>query len=60
MRALRRGLGVTAPNARRTKNSANKPTGRLTQKIHGHDRYCVNTPPTTGPSKLATAHTTLT
>ena len=49
----------SARSAPRTSTRAVSPTGRLIQKIHGHDRYSVSTPPITGPSMLATAQTML-
>ncbi len=58
MRAVPRRTG-RAFNALRTSASATMPTGRLIQKIHGHDRYSVSTPPITGPAMLATAQTML-
>lgn len=47
------GSCTSKKSSKRTK--ATPQTGRLTQKIHLQDRYCVNAPPRTGPRPPATA-----
>ena len=58
MRAAPRRTG-SARSEVSTSTRANSPSGTLIQKIQGHDRCSVSTPPTTGPSMLATTQTVL-
>jgi hypothetical protein len=49
-------LGLcTSKNISNSKNVVPE-IGRLIQKFHRQDAYCVNAPPRTGPTPPATAH----
>ena len=48
-------FGSCTSRKRSSRKNAGPQIGRLIQKIHLHDRNCVNVPPSTGPMPPATA-----